>query len=153
MDTFGRLPDDVLSTITNLYHEPIISLIRAKTRHGTTFKIMIKYPYVTCQFSLLLDLKYYYDDHSMVLRCNKVQLLKLKEFIDKFMQDKAVFYQISTDDSYLDISINKTIIITNVKFLDACILDIKHKDQLFHVMTEYYNILNAHNQIINKMFI
>lgn len=146
MDTFGRLPDDVLSTITNLYHEPIISLIQTHTRCGTTFNLMIKYPYITCQFSLLLNLGYYYDkDDLMVLRCDQVKLLKLKEFIDNFMQDKAVFYQISTDNSYLDININKTIIITNVKFLDACILDIKHKDQLFNVMTEYYNILNAHN--------
>lgn len=142
MDNFGRLPDDVLSTITNLYHEPVISLIQTHTRYGTSFNIMVKYPYITCQFSLLLDLKYYYVDDVLVLQCNKVELLALKEFIDKFMQNEAICYQIVTDNTYLNITIDKNIIITNVKFLDACILDIKHKYQLFNVMTEYYNILN-----------
>ena len=152
MDTFGRLPNDVISTITNLYHKPIINLIQTTARYGINFKIVIKFPYVTVEFPLLLDLNYYYDEveEGCILQCDQKKLQKLKQFIDKLQINKEAIYNYENSEMFcisnININVNKHIIFT-LSSINICTIDIENKDKLLKVMLEYYDILNSHKPV------
>lgn len=147
-DTFGRLPNDVINKIDSMYHKPIIKLIQTSTQHGVNFSIRVKYPYVTCEFPLILGLVYYLTGNSeVILYCNKC-LDELKEFIDKLEKNEYVAYKYENDCrhniSYINIDVGlNNITITYDTDIKMCTIDIENKDNLLCIMKEYYNILLA----------
>lgn len=140
MDTFGRLPNDVLNKIDNLYHKPNIKLIQTHgPGGGILFKIRIEYSYVACEFDLILSKGYQQKGYQQ-----KVDILK--QFIDRLERNESVVYCYENeyqfnDIKFIQIIVSKEITITHAPYIKMCVLDIENKDELLRVIKEYYNVL------------
>ena len=99
MDTFGRLPNDVLTM-------PIIDVVVEKY---STY-LVVNYP----NTEMKIDLKcYYYQDRSGYYVCDHNNLFKLSSFIENLKNNKNTYYEIYTRgmDRDLEIEVNDKITI------------------------------------------
>lgn len=132
MDSFGRLPDDVLQYVRTLYFLPIITLDEI----NNIYYIVIKFPYGTCKFELF-ELYNRYN-----IKYNYRLLKSLRECIDCINNVQGKF-KISLFDRAIFIKINTTIAISNTSRMDTLILPIECKDALVSVLNQYYDKIEA----------
>lgn len=139
MDTFGRLPNDIITLIENIYHKPLMD-IKIDFDKYRIF-LIIKFRYVTIQLNLVAPIMYYMDKKTVIhdeLQILDNFLLKMKnnEICEytrpaNYPEADEFFLYIKHDEIIIDNTVSKI-------YLDICM-----KNELFLILNEYYNFLNA----------
>lgn len=139
MDTFGRLPNDVITLIENIYHKPLMD-IKIDFDKYRIF-LIIKFRYVTIELNLVAPIMYYIDKKTVV----NDDFIILRDFLLKMKNNDICEYirpadNPEDDEIFIYIKHNEIIIdnTTNKIYLDICI-----KNELYKILNQYYNFLDA----------
>lgn len=126
MDTFGRLPTDVIQLITNMVQLPTLDVIKSEG----AYYLIIKYPTVTIYVDMQVE--------------NKDRLHDITDFIKKLKKNKFCnyrsFYYGARKRPY-----EFNIFVTNNIKIESESADIimsdSSKDELIRVFAKYYEML------------
>ena len=131
MDTFGRLPDDVINIINQFYQLPSFDII-----HKDRIQLQITYRYGTHDIDLCPPL---YDiDHNGIIKINDEDLHDIYLFIENLREHNPCEYKrgimhIIYDNDIKIHQYNNKIVLHN-----DCL------DMFINVMQKYYDILNMY---------
>lgn len=123
MDSFGRLPDDVINVIQTMYFMPIIDIIN---KNGKNY-IRLKYPHFTSKFELPVG-KYTLNDKKVI------DLLKMI----CYKRGNFLFY-------YTSIKIDKNIVLKNKE--SKITLSLNNLDTFITALTTYYKLITTNDGI------
>lgn len=137
MDTFGRLPNEVIDNIEHIYQQiPIVPIIDVIVEKYSTY-LIVNYP----NTELKIDLKcYYYQDRSGYYVCDYNNLNKLSSFIENLKNNKNTYYEIYTRgmDRDLEIEVNDKITIktplNNIILNNHCFIAFIKAMEKHHIM-------------------
>lgn len=128
MDTFGRLPNEVLSQIVSLHALPSIKIVKMND-DNIYFLINV----VSCCFKIWVTTPLYYKYNS--ISCEKSSLNELKEFIEI----KTNIYTHEYKKEFFTVEVNNIITISTHNM--ECTLPLQCLDILMDAMKEYYDML------------
>ena len=138
VDTFGRLPSDVIKSIMDIYTLPYIDIVEAAPQN---INMQIKYQMLIVKISMI---------PSLVVGKNCIQYYNvvynnniIKTFISDLHNNRNTMYKEGCDYTEgFEIVVDDTIkIITNNS---TTVLSIDSKYQLINAMNKYYDILNKY---------
>ena len=139
-DSFGRLPVDVLKSITNLFELPTIDIVETSSQ---IIEMQIKYLMLETKIRMILSLINYVDKRTYYN--GDSNNIIIKAFIDDLNSNKNTRYGEYCDSYNENFNIkvkDNTIKITTNN--STIILTIESKDQLIKAMNKYYDILNEY---------
>lgn len=143
MNTFGRLPNDVLKTIDNFCQKPIMDV----TVENDNMYLVIKYPYTTQKINLKRS---FYTLLSGDKYCNSEKLWELHDFIENLKADKKCRYGRSQVGAYhiLEITYDGDSITIQTKnsFDVDLVLDKACIGIFIDVMQKHYDLINDNKQ-------
>jgi hypothetical protein len=142
MDTFGRLPNDILCNIINLFSLPEIEIIQQHPEQNPQdFCMKIKYQLVTTKLDIVSPLVMM-DNHVFI----DTDGVKLTNFIKDLSDDIDCIYDYSYYDN-LDVRFQINFIddMIKIKSKDTkIILTRDTKDQLIIALKKYHDILKKY---------
>lgn len=143
MDTFGRLPTDVLNTIDTMCQKPILDIIIDDDR---TY-LVIKYPYTTQKINLKRSFYYARNGYRY---CDGDKLYELEDFIQHLKDNKPCRYIRSycNADHILHIFFDGNDIKIYTKDLseENVVLDKACIGIFIDVMQKHYDYVNDHKK-------
>lgn len=134
MDTFGRLPNDVLSQITSLYYMPKIEFVF----DGIHADLIVDSISINYKLSVVNPL-YHYNGNGV--HCEREPLINLKKLIDEKRGEYC--YNDGYNNDSFTINIDDTIEIYTYYNINITI-PIKYIDIFINAVQKYYDILNAY---------
>jgi hypothetical protein len=148
MDTFGRLPTDVLTTINNLYQTPIIELIYIKD--SIDFYLLIKYPYFINKIEIIPALIYNFTDgyHIDTLQLQQLNILCTSLKYNTPFIYKNEYNKYGLLSTFFSIEITKNEIYINRDDIIKLTLYKNNADNLYNALINYIKILKTFPDII-----
>ena len=123
MDSFGRLPTDVIQLITNMVQSPTIDI----TTTSYECYMVITYPNMCLKIDMITD-KYQSYDSNLKNVCN---------FIKQLKNNIECKYETYNDVAYFSIEVNDKI---NIRYNGTPLeLKMDNKEILICAMEKYYN--------------
>lgn len=144
MDSFGRLPNDILQNIGQIFSLPEIDIVqKCPDRNAQKFDFIIKYQSITTKIRMISDLVH--TGERNVFNNNE----KLSKFIDDLCNDIDCSYGRSYYDNYDYISdrFQITFIDDMIKINSKdtkIILSKDSKEQLIFALKKYHEILKKY---------
>lgn len=86
MDTFGRLPTDVINTIEKMYQLPIIDI---EGTHQLGYKLIIKYPYTSHDINFCEQV---WVNHPLFHETNNTKITYVQQFIQQLKNNVSCAY-------------------------------------------------------------
>lgn len=143
MDTFGRLPTDVLSIISNLYQTPIIELIYMNDT--IDFYLLIKYPFFINKIEIIPALIYNYTDGYYI---DTLQLQQLNILCTSLKYNIPFIYKNELNkfgllSTFFSIEITANEIYINRDNIIKLTLYKNNTDNLYNALINYIKILKT----------
>ena len=130
MDSFGRLPTDVIDTIVSLYNTTTFEFID----HGDQKVEMI----ITGTFNINIDIMTPLCNMNGIDTCNQYELTTIKNLID----NKRGHHVITYEDEIFSIMIDQII---TIKSNDVSVkIPIIYIDAFISGLQQYYNLLDKY---------
>ena len=149
MDTFGRLPNDVIAKIEHIYEQVhILPVLDIVVENNSTF-LVIKYPYTTQKINLLR----FYEIWNGSVYCDSDGLYRLNDFIQDLKAGKTCFYtrNYSGAHKYISIHFEDNIVLYTSPFsyqdTPDLVLDKRCNGIFIDAMQKHYDLIKNNMQI------